>query len=162
MNRRGFTLIELAVALSLVVVVTGLVVVRVDGWSSRQKLRTSARRLGNTIRFYREMAQLHEEVYGVSLDLEGGTYKVLALEERTFFGKPAKIREGRLSSGQKFGSVLIGEIEMASPFMMILGPRGVLPEIQIGIENGSDELVILTVEALVNEVGYEEPEEPTE
>ena len=70
--RSGFTLIELTVALSIAVVLAGVVLVRVDGWSPRQKLNTSARALGNTIRTWREKAQLEESVYMLQIDSDKG------------------------------------------------------------------------------------------
>src|SRR4029078_5045819 len=38
MKRRGFTLIELTVVLAVLVIASGIVIVRVTGWSSRQAL----------------------------------------------------------------------------------------------------------------------------
>ena len=157
-RRSGFTLVGLTVALGLMVVVAGVVVVRVDGWSSRQTLRSAARRLGNTIRHYREEAQLHESIYAVRFDLEEGTYEVLAVLERSALGKPKTLRSVKLREGQSFGKIMIGELEMPTPFTMALGPRGILPETTIEIKNAASEKVTLTLGALVNEVAYEEDE----
>jgi prepilin-type N-terminal cleavage/methylation domain-containing protein len=147
-NRKGFTLIELAVALAIGVVVVGVVIVRVDGWSSKGRLRGSARALGNTIRLYREKAQSEEAVYQLAIDVEKGTYSVAVAGE--------KVRTGKLKAGHSFGKVSSGGIEMKSPFQVAFGPRGILPEIQIPIQDGPKDAVLLTLSSLANEVTYSE------
>jgi len=145
-RRSGFTLIELVVALAIVVVITGLVIVRVDGWSSRQALYGTARAVGNTIRLYREKAQEDEETYTLRIELDRGTYLVTAGGET--------LRKGKLASGQTFGKCFFGELDVPTPLILNLGPRGLVPAVTVAIENSSAEKVTLTVDPVANEVSY--------
>ena len=154
--RTGFTLIELTVALSIAVVVMGLVVVRVEGWSSKQTLRTTARRLGNTIRTFREKARLEETGYLLTLNLDKNDYKIEPLYKNPLSYGRKTLRTGSLPGGQSFGKVLMGEIELQTPVAIPFTERGVLPELSVTIVNGHGEEVTLTLGALTNEVTYEE------
>lgn len=145
-RRGGFTLIELVVVLAIAVVITGFVIVQVDGWSSRQALHASARALGNTIRLFREKAQLDEEVYTLRIQLDRGTYDVTS--------EGLVVRRGKLAVGQMFGKVLTGEMELRTPVTLHFGPRGMIPELTIGLENVAKESVTLKVSSMANEVTY--------
>ncbi|HEV3028071.1 MAG TPA: type II secretion system protein [Planctomycetota bacterium] len=133
----GFTLIELTVALAILVVASGLVIVRITGWSSRQSLHSSARTLGNTIRTWRERARTEETTYTLTID--ENKYGIAAGRET--------LRLGRLGTGETFES---------GPKSITLTPRGLLPEQRIILRNGLGERVTLLIRALVNEVDYEE------
>ena len=150
----GFTLVELAVALSIMFVIGGFVIARVDAFSTRQALASSARALGNTIRLYREKAQEEEQHYALRIELDHGTYAVTCQGET--------VRRGKLGPGQSFGKVLSGPLasvtEVPTPVILNLGPRGLLPETRIAIENPWKEKITLTVGSLANEVAYAEPE----
>jgi len=150
----GFTLVELAVALSILFVIGGFVIARVDAFSSRQALASSARTLGNTIRLYREKAQAEEELYTLRVELDRGTYTIRCQGET--------VRVGKLGPGQSFGKVFTGPlaslVEVPSPAILNLGPRGLVPETRISIENPWKEMITLTVGALANEVTYAELE----
>ncbi len=148
-RRSGFTLIELTVALAIAVVIAGLVIVRVDGWSSRQSLHASARSFGNTIRLYREKAQEEEELYTLRIALDRGTYDVTSAG--------LVIRRGRLKVGQSFGKARSGDVVLSDPVILNLGPRGILPETAIDLKAGSTETVTVKVASAANEVIYEEP-----
>jgi len=149
-KKRGFTLVELAVALAIAAIIMGLVVVQVDGWSSLQSLRTAVRALGNTIRLYREKAQAEEETFTLKIDCDRGTYVVTARGET--------LRSGRLGAGQRFGKIHAGERELESPVLLQLGPRGILPEMRITMTNATKESMTLVICPLANEVSYAEPE----
>jgi prepilin-type N-terminal cleavage/methylation domain-containing protein len=149
-NQRGFTLIELTVALAVAAVVLGLVIVRIDGWSSRQALSASARALGNTIRLFRERAQAEEETYTLKIQMDRGTYAVTAAGET--------LRSGRLGVGQTFVKILSGGREQVTPAILQLGPRGILPETKITLDNSAKEQLTITLPSFANEVGYSEPE----
>jgi prepilin-type N-terminal cleavage/methylation domain-containing protein len=147
-RRRGFTLIELTVVLAITAVVLGLVIVQVDGWSSRQSLDASARALGNTVRFWRERAQDDEVTYSLRLDVEHATYRVTGAREI--------LRGGRLGVGQTFGKIHAGEAEMKGPVILNFGPRGILPEVAITLQNAANEKVTLKLGSMANEVSYVE------
>ena len=149
--RSGFTLIELTIALSIAVVLAGVVLVRVDGWSPRQELNTSARALGNTIRTWREKAQLEESVYILQIDRDKGTWKVFEIFSE---GVRQPVREGKLLSGQVFEKFMSGEEEITGPVVLRFGPRGFLFPLEIILANEAGDEVVLSVDPLVNEVGY--------
>lgn len=149
-RRGGFTLVELAVALGVAVVAMGIVVVRVDGWSSRERLKASARTLGNLIRTHRERAESEERVYVLELHLDRGEYR--------FSSEGELVRQGTLPPGQTFGKVKAGEVVLPSPVRLTFGPRAVLPEIEILIQGGEKERVSLTLGSWVNEVSYAQPQ----
>ena len=151
MNRdSGFTLIELVVAIAVAAVATGFVIVSVDGWSTRQALASSARRLGNVIRLYREKAQGEDESYTVRLELDRGDFTVSRGGET--------VRKGRLGPGQRFAKVWFRSAgvdeEVRPPITLPLTPRGLLPEIWIRIESAAGEGILVGIESLVNEVHY--------
>ncbi len=151
-RRAGFTLIELSIALAITVVLGGLVIVRVGGWSARQELHASARALGNAIRTWRERAELEERPFILVLDREKSGWRV---EARGDLARE-RLAEGRLREGQAFGKVLADKMELSGPISLVFDARGSLPEIRIEVLAG-EEKVLLRLEALVNEVAYEEP-----
>lgn len=154
----GFTLVELVVVLTIMVVLLGLVIVRVGGWTPRQRLSASARALGNTIRTFRERAELEERVYVLTLDSDAGTYAVATEAERGPFrlGEMEEVRKGRLEAGQAFARFQVGETERSGLLILHLTPKGVGPATRITIRGGHDEEVTLGIGALVNEIEYSE------
>jgi len=130
------TLIELTVALSILVVASGLLVLRVSGWTSRQSLHASARAVGNVIRAWRERARVEETTY--TMECEGRTYRILSGKE--------VVRRGSLPPSQSF----------ERPIGIAFGPRGVLPETRIRIVGSSGEEVTLILGAAANEIDYSE------
>jgi prepilin-type N-terminal cleavage/methylation domain-containing protein len=151
-RRAGFTLIELSIALAIAVVLGGLVIVRVGGWSARQELHASARALGNAIRTWREKAELEERPFILVLDRENGRWRV---EARGVLTRD-KVAEGQLREGQGFGRVLAEKVELADPVSLVLDARGILPEIRIELLSGKEK-VFVRLEPFLNEVAYEDP-----
>jgi len=139
MKERGFTLIELTIVLAILVIVSGVLITRLPGWSSRQALRSSARVLGNTIRTWRERARADETPY--SLEFSGGSYQVLLGNE--------VLRKGRLGEGEEFESDV--------PRSLILRARGILPKTPLTIQNRRGERITIVPGVLINEIEYQEP-----
>jgi prepilin-type N-terminal cleavage/methylation domain-containing protein len=137
MKRRGFTLIELVIVLAVIVVASGVLIFRVTGWSSRQKLESSARTLGNTIRTWREKARSDEQTY--VLRIEPGSYTIIVPPEEV-------LRRGKLGAGEEF--------ERGAPASIAFTPRGVLPETRLTIRNSRGERIQVILRALINEVDY--------
>jgi prepilin-type N-terminal cleavage/methylation domain-containing protein len=137
-RRSGFTLIELTVALAILVVASGLVIVRLSGWSSRQALHSSARTLGNTIRSWRERARAEETTY--TLELEERSYRIRSGKEI--------LRAGGLGAGESFTP--------GTGRLLILNSRGILPETRLTIQNAHGERVSIGLKALTNEIDYQE------
>jgi prepilin-type N-terminal cleavage/methylation domain-containing protein len=137
-RKGGFTLIELVVALAVVVVASGIIIVRVTGWSSRQSLHSSARILGNTLRTWRERARAEETSY--TLRLEENRYEIAAGKEM--------LRRGSLGRGESFEG---------GPTAVLLSPRGILPDTRIILRNREGERVVLVPGTLTNDIEYQEP-----
>jgi prepilin-type N-terminal cleavage/methylation domain-containing protein len=137
-RRGGFTLIELTVALAIVVVASGILILRFTGWSSKQSLRSSSRALGNVIRVWRERAKTGETSYTLTVD--ESRYQVAAGGEI--------LRRGR------FGE---GETVEGGPLSLVFAPRGILPETRLTLRNAAGERVMLLLGSLINEIDYEEP-----
>jgi len=135
---RGFTLIELTIVLAVVVVLSGILVLRIGGWSSRQSLNASARSLGNSLRLVRGRAEVDERPY--RLLIEGSTWKGLAHSGEL-------VTRGKLSSGQEFEP---------GPAELRFDGRGIALPARLAIRNGSGERVVIVVSALSNTVEYHE------
>lgn len=155
---RGFTLIELTVALALATVLMGLVIVRFSWGSPRQQAIAEARKLGNLIHTYRERAQSEEREYALRIDLADNRYQVLSVNDRSPEGlsKARPIREGTLS-GQLQAKVLTENGgELSSPVVLYFGRLGVMPGISIQMAYSATSKVTLKPGPLLNEVIYEE------
>jgi prepilin-type N-terminal cleavage/methylation domain-containing protein len=136
--RGGFTLIELTVALAILVIASGMLIMRVVGGSSRQALHSSARNIGNAIRVWRERARAEETTYHLVCD--DRDYRILSGKE--------VVRRGRLGGGEAF--------EGTGPVTITFTPRGALPPTSISLRNQSGERITLILGALVNEIEYQE------
>lgn len=77
MNRRGFTLIEIAVVLAIIGMVMMLVIPRLPS-SERENLKISARTLAATLRYMQERAATGRTTY--YLRMEPGTVRLKVLE----------------------------------------------------------------------------------
>jgi len=155
----GFTIIELTMVLALISVVMGLVIVRLDFGSPRQRVIEQARKLGNVIRSYRERAICEDQSYCMTVDLKESRWAIERIKERQ---DPMKGLNRPLSTSACESPVRIRGItlshskNMDSPVVIYLDPRGVLPDLQIdiGLENGP--IVSVQPDPLVNEVAYVE------
>jgi prepilin-type N-terminal cleavage/methylation domain-containing protein len=156
--RRGFTLIEITVALALATILMGLVVVRFSWGSPRQQAIAEARKLGNLIRTYREKAQAEERDYALRLNLDANHYEVLAVSDRTKEAIEAAkpVREGGFSSQIRMKMMGQGGRELPSPVVLYFNRHGVVPETSIQLAYASGATVTLKPNPLTNEVVYEE------
>ena len=77
MNRRGFTLIEIAVVLAIIGMVLMLVLPRLPS-SEKENLKVSARTLASTLRYMQDRAATARTTY--YLRMEPGTDSVKVLE----------------------------------------------------------------------------------
>jgi prepilin-type N-terminal cleavage/methylation domain-containing protein len=157
-TRRGFTLVELTVALALATILMGLVIVRFSWGSPRQQAIAEARKLGNLIRTYREKAQAEECDYALRLNLGAGRYEVLAVNDRSKAAlESAKpVREGTLSDRIQMKVVGQGGRELSSPVVLYFNRHGVVPETSIQLSYVSGATVTMKPSPLTNEVVYEE------
>jgi prepilin-type N-terminal cleavage/methylation domain-containing protein len=140
-RRTGFTLLELTVVLSIIVILSGIVIVRVDGWSSGQRLRAAARTLGGRIRATREKARLEERTCVLTMEFDTGSYRI-------------QERPGQLSPGVSFSRVTVAGQPVSSPAILSFDSRGVIPESQITLAGEHHEILTLTLKALENAIEY--------
>lgn len=156
-RQRAFTLVELTVALALVVVLLGLVIVRLGGFSPRQHLASEARKLGNAIETCRGMAAMEETLYVLTLDRESGTYTVRKPAERSqaAIEQAPVIRSGRLD-GVLLKTAWIQDREVTGPVQLTFDGRGIQPAWRLDLYIEDKAAVSLTIDPLVNEVRYEE------
>jgi prepilin-type N-terminal cleavage/methylation domain-containing protein len=156
--RRGFTLIELTVALALATILMGLVIVRFSWGSPRQQAIAEARKLGNLIRTFRERAQSEEREYALRIDPPNGRYEVLSVDDRSpeALSKAKPVREGALSDRMQMKVLAEGSRELPTPAVLYFNRHGVLPEISIQLTYGAGSTVTMKPNPLLNEVVYEE------
>ena len=133
----GFTLLELVITLSIVVVLTGVVVLRVAGWTPRQKLHASARSLGNALRTWRERAISEEAVYRLAFTQEGWTVSDAS---------GALVGRGRLSAGQV----------LEAPDGVVFDRRGILSPLRFVIRNAGGDGLAVVPGTVMNEIDYAE------
>jgi prepilin-type N-terminal cleavage/methylation domain-containing protein len=154
----GFTLIELCLALGLIGVLGSVVIVRVEGWTPRQELRAAARGLGTALRTARERAQFEERSLLLRIDPEGGAWAIVDPEPREAGLPELKLGIGRLRPGLRFGRILLGKQEWKGRLDLALLPNGILPEVDLVIEQeGEDRTVVhVLLGSLSNDVSYRE------
>lgn len=136
MRRDGFTLIELVITLSIVVVLSGLLILRVAGWTTRQQLHASARAVGNAVRTWRERALTEERSYRLLFERDGWTVRDAADEVA-----------GR-------GRLPVGAIE--APVVLALDRRGMVAARRIVIRASSGESMAVVLSPVLNEVEYQD------
>lgn len=73
---RGFTLIELLVVVTLLVVASGVMIMRMGGSLGRQELKESAARFAHLARTARELAVSRQQTCAIQIDIEHGGYSV--------------------------------------------------------------------------------------
>ena len=150
---RGFTLIELTIALAILVVVSGLVIVRMGGWGPRQRVITAARTIGNTLSYYREVARNEERTYAMVLETNAKRISVYAPLERQIsaLNSAALIRSIDLPSGIE---VQYQSQTTNDPPIIFLDSKGIVPNFQINVQQGGEHVLIKT-DPIVNRISYE-------
>lgn len=149
-ERRGWTLLELAVAVALAAVFAALTVLRVWEGGAAERVRASARAVGNAVRVARERASLEETSWGLFFETGKGGYAFRREGGET-------LREGALSQGVVFYGARSGGRDLSGAVRIVFGPRGILPEtrIVVGAKDGPERAAV-RLGSWLNEVAYEE------
>lgn len=119
MNKRGFTLLEIIIVLSLVTLILGLSAVFFTGFLPASRMDATARELAGTIRQARSLARLNSERRTVIIDLDYRTYGMEGQGQKAF---PADTRISVLNP-------VADEIEHGK-YPLVFNPSG-------GIEGGT-------------------------
>jgi prepilin-type N-terminal cleavage/methylation domain-containing protein len=158
-NGRGFSLIELTVALALATLLLGLVVVRLNFGSERQQAINAARRLGGLIETYREKAAAGDGCYALQFDSERNLCSVFQPVERdaALLTSLQPLKSFELKPPLILSRVALLNRELPKPAVIFLDDKGLLPDLSIEISNGKGTVVRLRPDPLINTVRYEEP-----
>ncbi len=140
-------------------VVMGIVIVRLDLGSPRQRIIQESRKLGNLITTYRERAMGEQRIYALRLDT-GTSEWVLstpteaspsAMEAAPVIVKYACHTPSKLLSVKNAAS-----LELTSPITLYFDPRGTAPGVTIDIGVDKGKFIAVQIDPLVNEVNYVE------
>jgi general secretion pathway protein H len=103
-NESGFTLLEVILVLMLSLLILGLVMVSFSGLLSSAKLQATVRDFSTTLRQARDLAKIHGEQQGWTVDLDSREY---GIEGRKIRKIPSNLElkvvdsiEGEIRSGQ--------------------------------------------------------------
>jgi Tfp pilus assembly protein FimT len=75
-NESGFTLLEVIIVLLLSLLILGIVMVSFAGLLSSAKLQATVREFSATLRQARDLAKIHGEQQGWTVDLDSGEYGI--------------------------------------------------------------------------------------
>jgi prepilin-type N-terminal cleavage/methylation domain-containing protein len=154
---RGFTLLELTIVLALIVLTFGLVIVRFDFGSDRQRLIHEGRKIGNLIENYREQAMSMEQVFVLTIDKDGGTYEVKQPPSVTSkaIASAKTLHAGALPNTCAFVQIAREGTNLPSPALIKFTPKGVLPATMIRI-SGPSGGITMKIDPLQTAVTYDE------
>ncbi len=75
-NCRGFTLIELIITLTIIVIVASIAVVSFQRLAVNSSIKTAARDVASDFALHKERAVAENRMYKISLDVANGTYDI--------------------------------------------------------------------------------------
>ncbi len=78
LDERGFTVIELALVLLLMVLFSMAVLPRITDTLQTMRLRTAAEKLAADVRYARELALSYHDVYGIEFNMATNSYQVFS------------------------------------------------------------------------------------
>lgn len=151
---RAFTLVELTLALGIMVVVSGLVIVRLGGWSPRQRVISTANSIGNTFSLYREMARNQERLYAMVLEPDVGMVSIYAPLERQkmALNNSTIVHRFKVPEGME---LQFSSTSTEQPYIVYFDGTGVVPHFEVRVLQG-DHSIVLRADAIANRIDYEE------
>ena len=156
-QKRGFTLLELSLVVALMAVLSGLVLVRYDVASPRQRVIRTARKMGRLIENCREKAVDEETLYAMRIEIDSKKYCVCAPAERTLeiVDAARPIFSGILDDALVFNSAGSGAGKSSAPVLIFFDAQGILPECEFEVSGGGSTIKVKP-DPLVNEIVYDE------
>jgi general secretion pathway protein H len=112
-NESGFTLLEVIIVLLLSLLILGLVMVSFSGLLSSAKLQATTREFSTTLRQARDLAKIHGEEQGWTIDLDSREY---GIEGR-------KVRKIPSNLELKIVDSINGEIQ-SGQYRLVFEPNG--------------------------------------
>lgn len=151
---RAFTLVELTLALGILVVVSGLVIVRLGGWSPRQRVISTANQIGNTFSLYRELARNQERLYAMVLEPDAGSVSIYAPLERqkSALNSSTLVHRFTLPEGME---LQLSTTTTEQPYVVYLDATGVVPHFEARVLQG-EQSIALRADAIFNRIDYAE------
>jgi len=130
-NRRGFTLLELIVALFLISLITAVVLPSFAGFGER-KLKSEAREIASIMRFVHDSALSRKETYSLKFDFDGNVVVWKGPE-----GEKTKRFDNLTSiTTQSTGTVSRGEVTI------LIEPLGLRENLSVHMGAGDENMTI--------------------
>jgi len=141
-------------ALAVLVIVSGLVIVRAGGWGPRQRAISTARTIGNTFSYYRELARNEERLYAFVLDGNAHRISVYAPAERQISSLTSSVhvRSIELPAGFEFE---FQGLNTSKAQVIYLDRKGVIAEFRLTVRQG-DLSISVNADPILNLVKYDE------
>lgn len=130
-NRRGFTFLELIVALFLVSIITAIVLPSFAGFGERQ-LKSEAREIASILRFAHDSAISRKETYWIKFDFDHNLIGWKSPDGE----KMKRFQHITSLSTQSAGTVSIGEVTI------LVEPLGLRENISVRMGAGDEDVTI--------------------
>lgn len=164
-NERGFTLIELAMVLLVLGIVSAVAMPRVGGMLDRQRMRRTINVVRGTVRYVQARAALTKRVYRLTFDLDKQTMSACYLS--TAECKPEQSRELRVFTFPPAARLLDvvrpdGEKTVEGEAITHFHPTGLAEPSTLHLTDITDERTTLMITPLGGRIkvlpGYVDPE----
>ena len=144
-NCRGFTLIELIITLTIIVIVASIAVVSFQRLAVNSSIKTAARDVASDIALYKERAIAESRMYRISLDVNSGTYNIQqcgATGSSCASWDPNPIQVKNLA---RFASDITFDSNITTATHLFFQTRGTVTNRTIGLRNGRGSTATITI-----------------
>lgn len=147
MSRRGFTLIELIMVVSIMALLIGMIGIMGNRWGARDSLRASARKLERLIRQCHQVALFEEVPVEIRFNTTPDTIEA-------WWGGSLH-ESSRLELGTTFERIRVGKIE-GTRLAVHFDPCSIIPEIEIALKGEGHARLVLKSGAVANSIEFHE------
>jgi Tfp pilus assembly protein FimT len=153
----GFTLLELAVVLFLLVLVLGLVLPEASSLLTDSDLRTSARRLSGSVGEARNQAMMEGRIWELVIDLDSGSFWIAPVGEAEAAGKPGP-RKRTLAGDVRFLDVRKGQndSQTAGQVAVRFHPKGLVEPAVIHLKGPGNRVQTLSIKPFSGRISIED------